>query len=121
MPRTTYSKELSRKGNIVVCKIKIELPLFMGTLVTVTRGQHTIGPPKWGRAWSFVSGTFERNAGRWVISAYKGNPKLSLIEYCIHAIPDLPLPNALLRQANGRGIPGLLRGLRKQLTGKETR
>ena len=121
MPRTSYSKELSRDGNTVVCKIKIELPMFLGTLVSVTRGHHTVGPPKWGRAWSLVSGTFKHNAGRWVISAYKGNPNLSLIEYCIHAVPDLSLPDMVLRKANGRGIPGLLRGLRKRLTGKETR
>ena len=121
MPRVVYSKELSRKAGMVVCKIKIDLPLFLGTLVSVTRGQHTYGPSQWSREWSLVSGTFERNTGRWSISAYKGNAKVSLVEYCIHAIPKLYLPNALLRKANGRSIPGMLRHLRKLITGKEKR
>ena len=49
MPRMPLSRELSRKGREVVCKVQIKLPMFLGTLNSVTRGVHTVGPPAWGR------------------------------------------------------------------------
>jgi len=121
MPRMPLSRELSRKGREVVCKVQIKLPMFLGTLNSVTRGVHTVGPPAWGRAWTLVSGDYKRNVGRWRLTPYKGNPNVTLVEYVLHAVPDLSLPNSVLRSANGRAIPGMLRSFRKRLTGKETR
>ena len=121
MPRVSLSKELSRKGEVVTCQVKIKLPYYLGTLESVTRGIHTAGPKSWGRAWTLVSGTYERNVGRWTLTPYKGNPKITLVEYVLHAIPNLSIPDVLLRKANGRAIPGMLRGFRKRLTGKVTR
>jgi len=121
MPRMTYSKELQRQGNRVTCKVKIKLPYFLGTLESVTQGIHTVGPPTWGRAWTLVSGNYKRNVGRWNLTAYKGNPNKTLVEYVLHGVPDLAIPDMLLRKANGRAIPGMLRDFRKRLTGKSTR
>ena len=121
MPRMTYSKELARQSNRVTCQVKIKLPYFLGTLESITKGVHTIGPPSWGRAWTFVSGNYKRNVGRWHLTRYKGNPDKTLVEYVLHGVPDLPIPNVLLRQANGAAIPGMLRTFRKRLTGKVSR
>lgn len=121
MPRTIYSRERSRVGDVVVCEVHIKLPFFLGTLKSITRAKHQQGAPVWGRAWRLVSGTFERNAGRWTLTAYQGNPKVTLVEYAIHAVPKLSLPNAVLRKANGRGIPKMMRGLRQRVTGKPER
>ena len=38
----------------------------------------------------------------------------------LHGVPDLPIPDMLLRKANGAAIPGMLRRFRKRLTGKST-
>ena len=121
MPRTVKSVERSRTGKTVVCELHIKLPFFLGHLKTVTRGTHTVGPPAWGRVWRLVSGTFLRNVGRWRFTPWKGDPKVTLVEYAIHAVPDLKLPDMILRKANGRSVPGMLRILRKKLTGSETR
>ena len=121
MPRMTYSKELKRQGNRVTCKVKIKLPYFLGTLESVTQGIHTVGPPSWGRAWTLVSGNYKRNVGRWHLTAYQGNPAKTLVQYVLHGVPDLSIPDVLLRKANGAAIPGMLRQFRKRLTGKTSR
>jgi ribosome-associated toxin RatA of RatAB toxin-antitoxin module len=121
MPRTAESKELSRRGNVIVCKVVIELPFFMGNLTSITRGVHTIGPPFWGRSWKLISGTFKHNTGLWTMRPYRGDPSVTLVEYALHALPTIYLPDALLERAAGKGVPNMLRSLRKVLTGKEKR
>ena len=121
MPRTTLSRERRRRGKIVDCEVHVELPMFFGTLRSVTRGVHTAGPKVWSRAWTLVSGTYDHNVGRWTIQPYRGNPKLSVVEYAIHAVPQVSLPDAILARANGSAVVNLLKTIRKQVTGSETR
>ena len=106
MPRMPLSRELSRKGREVVCKVQIKLPMFLGTLNSVTRGVHTVGPPAWGRAWTLVSGDYKRNVGRWRLNPYKGNPNVTLVEYVLHAVPDLSLPNSCAPIGEWSSHPG---------------
>jgi ribosome-associated toxin RatA of RatAB toxin-antitoxin module len=121
MPRTVKSVELRRNGATVTCEVHIQLPFFLGRLKSVTRGVHSIGPPAWGRAWQMLRGNFKRNVGRWRFSAWRGNPAVTLVEYTVHAVPDLFVPNALIGKANLRSIPNMIRALRKRLTGRTER
>ena len=121
MPRTTLSREIRRVGTRVDCEVHVELPMFFGTLKSITRGVHTAGPKVWSRAWTFVSGTYEHNVGRWTVQPYRGNSKLSVVEYAIHAVPQVSLPDAILARANGSAVSNLLRTIRKQVTGSEKR
>jgi ribosome-associated toxin RatA of RatAB toxin-antitoxin module len=121
MPRTVESKELSRRNNVIVCKVVIELPMFLGRLKSVTRGVHTIGPPFWSRKWKLISGNFRHNTGLWTMRAYRRDPSVTLVEYALYALPNMHLPDVILKRATGKGVPNMLRRLRKILTGKETR
>ena len=53
MKLVSYSKQLSRRGSVVMCEVVVDLPFPFGSLRSITKGIHTVGPPMWGRKMEF--------------------------------------------------------------------
>lgn len=113
MSRVASSKELSRQGNKVVCQVEIGLPFPLSNLTGVTEATHTIGPPKWVRAWKLISGDYDANTGSWTLTTWKDNPQRTLAVYKVHAVPKSSVPDAILRKAQKSALPAMMEHLRK--------
>ncbi len=118
MQRVANSKELSRKGNVVVCEVEIELPFPLSNLTGVTEATHVVGPPTWSRTWKLIRGDYEKNTGSWTLSAFDAEGKRTRATYKIHVIPKSNVPNALLRKAQRESLPKLIEHLREITKGR---
>lgn len=113
MQRVARSKELSRAGNKVVCEVEIGLPFPLSNLVGVTEATHTVTATKWVRAWHLLRGDYEVNDGSWTLTRYNDDPKRTLAEYKLHAIPKSNVPDAILKKGQRKAIPDLFQHLRE--------
>ncbi len=113
MQRVVRSKEISQQGQKVVCEVEIGLPFPLSNLVGVTESTHTIGPPKWQRAWHLLRGDYEVNDGSWTLTRYEDDPKRTLAIYRVHAIPKSAVPDAILRKGQRTAIPNMFNHLRE--------
>ena len=112
-PRTKSSKELSRKGNVIVCKVVVDMPWPMDDLWAETKAVHTVTPKLYKRAWSLIKGTYKKNEGSWTIVPYGKDGKRSLVTYKMHAEPNISIPNWIQRKASKSTLPDLMNALRK--------
>lgn len=115
MPRIVASKELERKGNRVVCQVKVGLPFPLSDLTSVTEATIVVGPPKWSRTWRMLRGDFDRNEGSWTLTPFDAEGRRTLAVYRIHAEPHTSVPAALLRKGQRDSLPKMMENLR-QLT-----
>jgi ribosome-associated toxin RatA of RatAB toxin-antitoxin module len=113
MPRIKAAKELSRKGDKVVCKVTIEMPFPYSDLTSVSEATHTVSPARYARVWRFLSGDYKANSGSWVLTPYQGDPKRTLAVYRIHAEPKPWIPAWIRKKAQQRTIPEMMERLRK--------
>ena len=113
MKLVSYSKQLSRRGSVVMCEVVVDLPFPFGSLRSITKGIHTVGPPMWGRKWSLVSGDYQVNAGAWELTRYRGNPKRTLVTYRTHIEPNISLPDFVVASTQKRSLPMMLKGLQE--------
>lgn len=112
MKLVTHSKQIKRKGPVVVCEVVVDLPFPFGDLRSVTKGFHTVGPPMWGRRWSLVSGDYRVNEGAWELTRFKGDPGRTLATYRTHIEPRMNLPDFIVAGSQKRSLPMMLTGLR---------
>lgn len=113
MPRIVASKELERKGNRVVCQVKVGLPFPLSDLTSVTEATIVAGPPKWSRTWHLLRGDFDRNEGSWTLTPFDAEGQRTLAVYRIHAEPHTSLPAAVLRKGQRDSLPQMLEHLRE--------
>lgn len=96
MPRVLASKELSRKGDNVVCQVTIDMPFPLSDLTSVTAAVHredaTLG--NFSREWKLVKGDYQVNEGAWILRALP-NGKRTLATYRVTARPNIPVPSSL--------------------------
>jgi hypothetical protein len=113
MVRTAASEELSRKGNIVRCRVTIELPFPLKNLTATTEAIHSVTPgKKWQRRWSMVEGDYKRNSGSWTLVPFDDSGKRTLVIYEVHAEPNIALPDSIQRAAQKKSLPDLFEHLR---------
>lgn len=115
MIRVLKAEELSRSGDTVICMVTTDMPWPLANLTAVTRAKHTVGPPVWSRSWSFIKGDFKSNRGSWRVQAFDPQKKRSLVVYKVHAVPDMMVPDGLIRKAQRDTLPNLIKHLRKKL------
>lgn len=114
MSRIKEAKELERRGSTVICEVTIGLPFPISDLKATTRSIHVIGPPTWSRTWTMIEGTYEKNDGSWVLTAFEGDPNRTLATYTIHAIPNTAVPAWARRRAQESSLPEVIERLRKE-------
>lgn len=116
MIRTAASEELSRKGNVVRCRVTIELPFPLKNLTATTDAIHTVVPgKKWQRRWSLVEGDYKRNTGSWTLLPFDDSGKRTLVIYEVHAEPNIALPDSIQRLAQKKSLPDLFKHLRETI------
>jgi hypothetical protein len=116
MIRTADSEELSRKGNVVRCRVTIELPFPLKNLTATTDAIHTVvAGKKWQRRWSLVEGDYKRNSGSWTLIPFDESGKRTLVIYEVHAEPNIALPDSIQRAAQKKSLPDLFEHLRETI------
>lgn len=113
MPRVKRSKELSRKGDVIICRVTVDLPFPFGDLTSTTEARHEVGKGIMRRTWRLLSGDFKANSGSWTLTAFAGNAKRTLVSYRTHVIPNIFLPGWVRRAAQKSSMPNLIKNLRR--------
>lgn len=114
MIRVLESEELSRKGNVVTCRIKVDMPWPVDDLKATTRATHTVAPGKrYERAWTMVEGDYKVNDGKWVFTPWGDKPGRTLAYYEVHAVPKVGVPVWIMKKASRSALPDLIERLRK--------
>jgi ribosome-associated toxin RatA of RatAB toxin-antitoxin module len=119
MIRIESAKELSREGNQVVCEVTADMPFPLSNLTAQTRAKHTVGPPVWSREWTLIKGDYTSNEGSWRIQAFDLEGTRSLVVYSVHAVPDMMVPDSLIKKAQRDTLPDLIKNLRKKVGKKK--
>ena len=117
-PRTKSSKELSRKGNVIICRVEVDMPWPMDDLWSETRAVHTIKRDYFQRKWQLIKGTYTKNSGSWTIVPFDKDGKRSLVTYKMHAEPTTSVPKWMQRKASKSTLPDLIEALRKAVVPK---
>ncbi|MCA9571784.1 MAG: hypothetical protein KC656_28295 [Myxococcales bacterium] len=116
MIRTAESVELSRKGNVVRCRVTIELPFPLKNLTATTDAIHTVVPgKKWQRRWTLVEGDYVRNSGSWTLLPFDDEGKRTLVIYEVNAEPKIAIPDSIQRAAQKKSLPNLFEHLRETI------
>ncbi|MEZ4459946.1 MAG: SRPBCC family protein [bacterium] len=115
MIRVAEAKELSRKGDEVVCEVTTDMPFPLSNLTAQTRAKHTVGPPVWSREWKLIKGDYKSNEGGWRIQSFDLEGTKSLVVYTVHAVPDMMVPDSLIKKAQRDTLPDLMKNLRKKV------
>ncbi len=114
MVRVLESEELSRSGQTVVCRTKVDMPWPFDDLEASTKATHTVEPGKlYRRVWTLVKGTYKRNDGSWTLTPWAGDANRTLVVYEVHAEPTISIPIAIQKRASRSALPDLIERLRK--------
>lgn len=113
MSSVVRSRVVMEKGNVHQCETEIHVPGPYSNLTSVTEAVHHPGPPVWKRKWSLVRGDYKRIEASWTLKVYKDDPNRTHATYRVHAVPDMMVPDFLLKFAHKRGMKKLFRDVRK--------
>lgn len=115
MQRIKKADEISRKGNVVRCKITLKMPFPLKNVTALTEAVHTVEEgKKYRRAWKLIEGDFKRNKGSWTLTAHAGG-KHTIAVYRLLVEPKVPVPAMIQQMAQRKTLPELYQHLRKQL------
>lgn len=110
MPETVKS-ELRAEG--AHCFVEVSLPFPFSNLWSETRvTKSVLDDGSRRRQWRLHEGTYEHLEGSWTVLPWGENETLLL--YSIDANPDVSLPDAILRAAQGGTLPKLFDAVRKR-------
>ena len=113
MSSVARSRVVKKRGRIYECETEIHLPGPLSNLVSVTEVKEIPGPPVWKRRWHLLKGDYEKVDGSWDIQDFNGDQMKTRVLYTIHAIPNVSLPDFILRLAHGRAAKNLIKDIRK--------
>lgn len=113
LPRTKSSKQLSRKGNVIVCRVEIDMPWPLDDLWSRTKAVHTVRADYYRRAWTLIDGTYTKNTGSWTVVPFGKDGKRSLVTYKVHAVPTTGVPKWMQRKASKSTLPSVMEAVRK--------
>ena len=116
MQRILKSKEISRKGNEVICEITVDLPFPLGDISSQTVATHTVKQGKlYKRSWKLLSGDYEYNEGSWTLVPFEGSPARTLVVYETQVQPNTMIPDSIRAMAQKKTLPELFEHLRNQV------
>ena len=116
MPRIKASRELSRKGNRVVCRTTVDMPFPYADLSSTVTAVHSVGKGRWVRRWDQIRGDYRKYQGSWVLTHFQGQQARTLLVYRAHVKPRAWIPDWIRRAAQKRSLPDMIKKFRKLVT-----
>ena len=106
MPRTLQSELRESKGNERLCYVELDMPwpldpVGLETLSTIEE----LPKGAFRRSWRMTQGKFKHNTGSYQVEPFNGDASRTLLTYTVDALPDLPVPDAVLRNAQASTLP----------------
>jgi ribosome-associated toxin RatA of RatAB toxin-antitoxin module len=115
MPRITSASEVTREGERSICKWVVHLPFPMTDRSTEVAVTSRRAPGLWTRAFKQTRGDFQRNEGLWTLTAFRGDPKRTRLEYRLNVGIDLILPDVFVKSLQRDGMMDMVKSLRQQV------
>lgn len=116
MVRIEEAQELSREGNIVVCRTVVDMPFPLSNLVSTTKATHTVEPGKlYKREWELIEGDYVQNSGSWTLTPYLDDANRTLVDYAIVVEPKTEIPESVRIAAQQKTLPDIIEKLRDQV------
>ena len=114
MPRISSGRIVSRKGNVMICKVTVDVPFPLSDLTSTTHNTMDERPGKgyYARHWKMISGDYTKNRGSYIVSRFEKNPKRSLVRYIVFVIPKTNVPTWLRSMAQKKSLPKMIRKIR---------
>ena len=117
--RIVASKELSRDGGEVDCRLTAGMPFPFDDLTAETHAIHRVeSGVRWSRSWTLLKGDYTENTGSWVLTRFREDPSRTRVEYQIHLEPKIAVPDALVQRAQKKGLPDVIVKLRELTVAK---
>ncbi len=98
MPRTIASKEISRAGARSVCETEVHMPFPFANLNSQSEFVDTVVAGRWSRTYRQLRGDFTKSEGSWVVTPCGPDASQTLVDYELHAIPKVAVPDSLIRR-----------------------
>lgn len=115
MNRIASSKQISVKGNEVICEVEIDMPFPLSNLNGRTKAIHTITPTRWERRWTLIKGDYKYNNGSWVLEPFGDSGQRTLATYRVHAEPNTSVPDWVREKAQKKSLPEMIERVRKEV------
>ena len=114
MPRISKGRILSRKGNVMICRVTVDVPFPLSDLTSTTRNTIVTRASEgyYARHWKLISGDYTRNRGSYIVSRFDNNPKRSLVRYVVYVEPKTSVPTWLRSMAQKKSLPKMIRKIR---------
>ncbi len=112
MPRIKASRELSRKGGRILCRVTVDMPFPYSDLTATTEVRHTVSKDRWYRRWRLIKGDYKVNRGSWVLTPFGGDSKRTYAVYRAQAVPNAYVPGVIRRMAQKSSLPKMIKALR---------
>ncbi len=113
MPRIKKSRQISRKGNRIVCTTTVDMPFPYKDLTATIVAVHTLRKGYWARRWDLIRGDYTKYQGSWVVTHFKGHKSRALLVYRAHVKPKAYIPDWIRRAAQKRSLPEMIKRFRK--------
>ena len=115
MPRISKGRILSRKGNIMICRVTVDVPFPLSDLTSTTKNVIVKREREgyYERRWTLISGDYKLNRGAYIVSRFNKNPKRSLVRYVVFVIPKTSVPPWLRSMAQKKSLPKMIAKIRK--------
>lgn len=111
MPRVTWSRELSRTANRVICRTKVHMPFPLSDLESESEGLNTISPGRWQREFRHLSGDFVKNDGTWTLTPAGPAGEQTTVVYVLHSIPTSHVPDSMVRSGQAAAMRELMKNV----------
>jgi len=116
MPSIEESKEVSRAGDVVTCRLVVGMPFPLSDLwsVTVARHQKKSGE-RYRRSWKMTEGSYRVNEGSWTLTPWGDRGDRTLAVYSIKVAPKAAVPAGVRRAAQQKSLPDVIEALRTRV------
>lgn len=113
MPRVERSDVLSRADGKQRCKVRVDLPIPLGHLDSVTEARARRSGDGYQYTWRMVEGDYDQHRGEYKLMPFGPDKGRTLVVYVAHVVPRLSVPSSLLRDGQRRELPDIIKSLRK--------
>ena len=98
MPRTIASKEIARTGARSVCETEVHMPFPFANLHSQVEFVDTVVAGRWSRTYRQLRGDYTKSEGSWVVTPCGPDGSQSLVEYEMHAVLRVAVPDGMIRR-----------------------
>jgi ribosome-associated toxin RatA of RatAB toxin-antitoxin module len=119
MPRITASREISRRGDRVVCSTTVDMPFPYSDMTSVIEAVHRVEGNRWSRCWRLLSGDYKHYSGSWELRPFRNDAGRTFLVYRARVLPEAWIPGWIRRAAQKRSLPNMIKKFRRILTARQ--